>query len=101
MGFAFRASSTSSVGACRVCGFDSSTTFAACLTETVGPFVDVVAEELCAALSFVSLTFGSLPAVAAPRGGVEATLLDDGTSAMAELGATSAPDGGTDPSVTL
>ena len=45
MGFALLASSISALGACRVCGSDISMTFAACVTETVGPPVVVNAEE--------------------------------------------------------
>ena len=72
-------------------------TFAACETETVGPPVVVTVEELWAALPFGSLPFGSLPAVADPLDGVDGALLGGGTSAIAELGATSAADGGTEP----
>jgi hypothetical protein len=72
-------------------------TFAACETETVGPPVVVTAEELCEALTFGSLPVGSLPGVADPLDGVDAPLLDGGRSAIAELGATSAADGGTEP----
>jgi hypothetical protein len=70
-----------------------SMTFAACETETVGPPVVVVAEELSEALAFVSL-----PGVADPLDGVAAgEVLDDGMSAIAELGATRAAEGGTEP----
>jgi hypothetical protein len=77
-------------------------TFAACETETVGPLVVVTAEELRASLTFGSLTFGSLtfdslPGVADPLDGVDAALLGGGTSSIAELGATSAGDGGSEP----
>ena len=72
-------------------------TFAACETETVGPPVVVTADELWAALTFGSLAFDSLPGVADPLDGVDGALLGGGTSAIAELGATSAADGGTEP----
>jgi hypothetical protein len=72
-------------------------TFAACEMETVGPLVVVAADELWAAL-----VLDSVPGVAEPLDGVEAALLgpallDDGRSARAELGGTSAAEGGTDP----
>jgi hypothetical protein len=72
-------------------------TFAACETETVGsPFV-VTAEEPWETLTFGSLPFGSFPAVADPLDGVDGGLLGDDTPSIAELGATSAADGGTEP----
>jgi hypothetical protein len=71
-------------------------TLAACEIETVGPLV-VLAEKLRAALTFGSLVFDSLPCVADPLDGVDAALLDDGTSPITELGGTSAADGGTEP----
>jgi hypothetical protein len=70
-------------------------TFAACETETVGPPVVVAAEVLSEAL-----TFDSLPGVADPLDGVADALLGDGRSAIAELGGTSAAEGGTDPTDT-
>jgi hypothetical protein len=73
-------------------------TFAASETETVGPAVVVTAEELWAALTVGSLTFGcSLPGVADPLDGVDEALFGDDTSSLAELGATSAGDGATVP----
>jgi hypothetical protein len=65
-------------------------TFAACATETVGSPVVPTTDGLWAALTVGAPPFGSLP-------GVAGALLADGRSAMAELGATSAPDGGTEP----
>jgi hypothetical protein len=65
-------------------------TFAAGDTVTDPAGVDV--EVLCDAL-----TFDSLPGVAEPLDGVAAELLDDGPSINAELGGTSAADGGTVP----
>jgi len=97
---AFLASSTSAFGASRVCGSDVSMTFAACETETVGPPGVVAAAELSATLPFGSLPVGSLPGVAGPLKGVDGALLGGGMSSMAELGATSAADGGTEPADT-
>jgi hypothetical protein len=94
-GSAFLASTTSSLGACRVCGSDGGMTFAAC--ETVDDPVVVTAEVVSEAPTFGSLDFGSLPGVADPLDGVVAALLVGGTSPVAELGATSAADGGTEP----
>jgi hypothetical protein len=65
-------------------------TFAACETDTVPAGVDV--EVLCDAL-----TFDSVPGAADSPDDVAAAVLDDGRSAIAELGGTSAADGGTDP----
>jgi hypothetical protein len=70
-------------------------TFAAC--ETVDDPVVVTAEELCEVPTFGSLPFGSLPGAADTLDGVVAALLVGGTSAVAEPGATSAADGGTEP----
>ncbi|HXL62059.1 MAG TPA: hypothetical protein VN959_15535 [Mycobacterium sp.] len=55
------------------------------------------AEVLCEAPTFGSLPFGSLPGAADALDGVVAALLVGGTSPVAELGATSAADGGTEP----
>jgi len=63
-------------------------TFAAC--ETVDDPVVVTAEALSEAPPFGSLPFGSVPGVADPLDG-------GGTSLAAEPGATSAADGGTEP----
>jgi hypothetical protein len=76
-------------------------TFAACETETVGSPVVPATDGRRAALTvgslpFGSLPFGSLPGLADPLAGVEGAPLGDGRSAMAELGATSAADGGTE-----
>ena len=70
-------------------------TFAACVTDTVGPPVDVTAEEPSAAPTFGSLAFDSLPGVAAPLDGVAGARLGGETSPDAELGGTRATDGGT------
>jgi hypothetical protein len=70
-------------------------TFAAC--ETVDDPVVVTAEALSEAPTFGSLPLGSVPGVADPLDGVVAALLAGGTSLAAELGATSAADGGTEP----
>jgi hypothetical protein len=78
-------------------GSDVSMTFAACETETVGPSGVVTAAEFSAALPVGSLPIGSLPGVAGPLEGVDGALLGGSMSSMAELGATSAADGGTDP----
>ncbi|HXO52866.1 MAG TPA: hypothetical protein VN888_17980 [Mycobacterium sp.] len=64
-------------------------TFAAC--ETVDDPVVVTAEELG------SLPLDSLPGAADGLDGVVAALLVGGTPSVAELGATSADDGGTEP----
>jgi hypothetical protein len=72
-------------------------TFAAFEIETVGSPVVVTAEEPWAALTFGSLPFGSLPGVADPLDGVDGALLGGDTLSIAELGATSAADGGTEP----
>ena len=72
-------------------------TFAACETETVGSPVVPATGGRWAALTVGSPPFGSLPGVANPLGGVDGAVLGDGRSAMAELGATSAADGGTGP----
>jgi len=72
-------------------------TFAAWVTETVGPPVVVTAEDPSAALTFGSLAFDSPPGVADPLDGVAEALLGGATSSDATLGATSAADGGTDP----
>jgi hypothetical protein len=80
------------LGACRVCGSDIGTTFAACATETVGPPAVVVAEALVDAL-----TLASVPGAADPLDGVTGEPLDGGRSSITELGATSAADGGTEP----
>jgi len=66
-------------------------TFAACKTETVDPPVVVTADEPS------PLNFASLPGVADPLEGGVAALLDGASSLIAELGATSAADGGTEP----
>jgi hypothetical protein len=78
-------------------------TLAAREMETVGVLVDVPDDEL-----WVAAVLESVPGVAEPLDGVEASLLeasvlavaalrDDGRSAIAELGGTSAAAGGTDP----
>jgi hypothetical protein len=78
-------------------------TFAASDIDTVDPPVVVATEELRATLTFGSLTpfgsltFDSLPGVAEPLDGATGGVLGGGTSSFAELGATSAADGGTEP----
>jgi hypothetical protein len=64
-------------------------TFAASDIETVDPPVVVATEELRATLTFGSLAFDSLPGAGDVFGG--------GMSSIADLGATSAADGGTEP----
>jgi len=64
--------------------------FAACSTETDPSGLET--EVLSAALAF-----DSRPGVADPLDGVPRDALDDGRSSVAELGGTSAADGGTDP----
>jgi hypothetical protein len=71
-------------------------TFAACETETVGSSVAGTAEEPCAAPTLGSLAFDSVPGVADPLDGVAGALLGGDTASAAELGGTSAADGGTD-----
>src|SRR5438045_6642062 len=82
-GLALLASSTSSLGACRVCGSETAMTLAACATETVGPPVVVVADALADAL-----TFASVPGSADPLDGVTGEPLGGGMSSITELGAT-------------
>jgi hypothetical protein len=78
------------LGACRVCGSACSITFAACSTETDPSGLAVVALS-------VALAFDSPPGVADPLDGVAVDVPEDGRSSVAELGGTSAADGGTDP----
>jgi hypothetical protein len=74
-------------------------TFAAC--ETVDDPVVVTAEVVSEAPTFGSLPLDSLPGAADGLDGVIAALLVGGTSPVAELGATSAADGGTEPTDAL
>ena len=72
-------------------------TFAACVTETVGPPVTLTAAEAPSeALTFGSLAFDSVPGVADPLDGVTGARLGGDASPDAELGGTRAADGGTD-----
>src|ERR1700704_400075 len=97
MGSALLASSISALGACNVCGSDIAMTFAAWVTETVGPPVAVTAAEAPSeAPTFGSLAFDSLPGVADPLDGVAGAVLGGDTSSAA-FGGTRAADGGTEP----
>ena len=72
-------------------------TFAAWVTETVGPPVAVTAAEAPSeAPTFGSLAFDSLPGVADPLDGATAALLGVDASPDAGLCGTRAADGGTD-----
>jgi hypothetical protein len=71
-------------------------TFAACVTDTVGPPVTLTAAEAPSeALTFGSLAFDSVPGVADPLEGVTGARLGGDASPDAEPGGTRAADGGT------